>query len=142
VRNSLVPGRLPISRAASGADAQSHEVRRVAIAVALCALICCATTGAAKKKKPISKTISGVVLDGSENPIAGATVELTDKYTSKKVAIYTQESGQYQFTDLNPNHDYELQAQSQSKFSELRKVSSLDDRDNIVVNLRIPSSPP
>lgn len=142
MRSSLAPGRAPISRAASGAHAESFRVRRLAIAVALCAFVCCATTGAAKKKKKITRTISGIVLDGSENPIAGASVELTDKYTDKKVAIYTDESGQYQFTDLNPNHDYELQARSQNKSSELRKVSSLDDRDTVVVNLKIPPPPP
>jgi hypothetical protein len=91
-----------------------------------------------KKKKPVSRTVTGVVLDGSENPIVGASVELTDTVSGKKVGIYSQEDGKYLFADLNPNHDYELLARQNNLNSDVRKVSSLDDRDRIVINLRIP----
>jgi len=78
-----------------------------------------------------------MVMDASGNPLAGAAVELTDKMTGKKVAIYAQEGGSYHFDDLNLKHDYELQALSKNLSSDVHKVSSLDDRDNIVVNLTI-----
>jgi len=107
-------------------------------AILLSAIAFCALPAVAKKKKVISKVVSGVVVDASDNPIASATVELTDKQTGKSVAIYAEENGSYQFADLNPNHDYEIQAKSQNKSSEVRKLSSLDDRDNIVINLKIP----
>ncbi|HLY63317.1 MAG TPA: carboxypeptidase-like regulatory domain-containing protein [Terriglobia bacterium] len=92
----------------------------------------------AKKKVKESRRVTGVVLDGSDNPIVGASVELTDKQTGKKVAIYTEDEGHYLFADLNPNHDYEIQALSNNLASEVRQVSSLDDRDKIVIILRVP----
>ncbi|MGD0694255.1 MAG: carboxypeptidase-like regulatory domain-containing protein [Terriglobia bacterium] len=121
----------------SGFHSSRRNAQCITLALLLCAVACSALLGVAKKKT-ISRTVSGVVLDASDNPIAGATVELSDKYTGKTVAIYTEENGSYQFADLNPNHDYEIQARSQNKSSEVRRLSSLDDRDKIVMNLRIP----
>jgi len=92
----------------------------------------------AKQKKKISRTVTGVVLDDTNNPIVGASVELTDVQTAKKFAIYSEDGGRYQFADLNPAHDYELLALNKNISSDVRKVSSLDDRDKIVVILRIP----
>ena len=82
--------------------------------------------------------MTGVVLDATDNPIVGASVELTDKQTGKKVGIYTEDEGRYLFADLNPYHDYEIQALSKNLASEVRQVSSLDDRDKIVIILRVP----
>ena len=82
-----------------------------------------------KQKKKISRIVVGHVLDATDSPIAGASVELTDTQTRKKFAIYSEESGRYQFTDLNPAHDYEVHAFHKNISSDLRKVSSLDDRD-------------
>ena len=91
-----------------------------------------------KKKTKISRTVTGQVLDGAENPIVGAAVELTDTTAGKKIAIYTEEEGRYHFSDLDANHDYELQALHNNISSNVRKVSSFDDRDKIIVILRIP----
>jgi hypothetical protein len=105
-----------------------------------------ATLGApgalAKEKKVISRTVSGAVLDEADNGIAGATVQLTDLQTGKKVAIYSQEEGQYHFSDLQPRHDYEVQASFHGSSSAVRKVSSADIRNRIVINLTIPGTKP
>ncbi len=93
---------------------------------------------AAKKKPPGQKVVSGVVFDAADNPIVGATVELTDVQSGKKNAIYTQEGGRYQFTDLQRTHDFEVRASFRGASSEVRKASSFDDRDTIVLNLKIP----
>lgn len=90
------------------------------------------------KDKKISRTVTGAVLDESENGIVGASVVLTDLQTGKKNATYTKEDGRYQFNDLQPSHDYEVQANHKGLSSEVRKVSSFDDRNTIVLNLRIP----
>ena len=110
----------------------------LAASLAICVLASFPAAVFAKQKKKISRTVSGVVLDDSNNPIAGATVELTDVQTTKKVAIYSEDGGRYQFADLNPAHDYELVALNNNISSDVRKVSSLDDRDKIVVILRVP----
>jgi carboxypeptidase family protein len=94
--------------------------------------------GLPAKEKKISRTVTGLVLDKDENGIPRATVTLTDLQTGKKLAIYAGDDGRYQFSDLDPRHDYEVQGNFQGVASEARKVSSFDDRNKFVINLRIP----
>jgi len=91
----------------------------------------------AKETKPI-RVVSGVVSDASENPISGAVVTLTDVQNGKKMAIFTGQSGAYQFSDLQITRDYEVQATYKGVASRVRKVSTIDPRNRIVLNLRIP----
>jgi hypothetical protein len=91
----------------------------------------------AKENKP-TRVVTGVVSDEAENPIVGAAVVLTDLQTGKKNATYTREGGAYQFSDLQPTRDYEVQATHQGLASRVRKVSQFDPRNRIVLNLRIP----
>ena len=76
-------------------------------------------------------------MDEAENPIQGATVELTDLQTGKVLDIYSQEGGQYQFTDLRFDHDYTVKATYKGSSSEVRQVSSFDTRSRLVLNLTI-----
>jgi hypothetical protein len=92
---------------------------------------------AAKKKPPLRRTITGQVLDESDNPVAGAVVELTDTQTGKKLDIYSEGGGHYQFPDLDPTHDYKIQASFKGASSEVRDVSSLDGRMKLVINLTV-----
>jgi len=85
-------------------------------------------------------SLSGIVLDKDENGIPRATITLTDLQTNKKIAIYASEDGHYQFSDLDPRHDYEVQASYQGNTSKARKVSSFDSRSRFVINLNV--SPP
>jgi len=82
--------------------------------------------------------VSGVVSDASENPISGAVVTLTDLQNGKKMATYTGQSGAYQFSDLQITRDYEVQATYKGVASRVRKISTIDPRNRIVLNLRIP----
>lgn len=113
---------------------------RAAIAAAVCVAVFSAPCLTAKEKKKISRTVAGAVLDQTETGIVGATVTLTDLQTGKKLAIYTKDEGHYQFSDLQPTHDYEVQASYKDTVSEVRKVSSVDTRRRIVINLKV--SPP
>ena len=93
---------------------------------------------AAKQKAPTTKTVSGVVMDKTENGIGGAEVRLKDLQTGKTMAIYAEANGQYRFSDLDPHHDYEIQASFKGVASETRQVSSIDARRKLVINLTIP----
>ena len=101
------------------------------VAISLPALI-------AKEKKQVTKTVSGFVLDPNENGIVDAAVSITDMQSGKKFTTVSQEGGRFQFANLSPRHDYEVQAAYQDMSSAVRKVSSLDTRLRIVLNLRIP----
>jgi hypothetical protein len=93
---------------------------------------------AAKEKPPSTLKVSGVVTDKAENGISGAVVTLKDLQTGKTIAIYTGVNGQYQFSDLDPHHDYQIQASFHGLASETRQISSLDTRRKLVINLTIP----
>ena len=92
----------------------------------------------AKEKKPVTRTITGDVLDQAENGIAGASVELTDLRTGKKVAIYSEQGGRYEFADLKPEDDYQVQASYKNQPSDVRKVTALIQEMRVVINLHIP----
>ena len=93
----------------------------------------------AKQKQPPTKTIQGKVLDGSSSPIVGAAVQLTDVTTGKTLAMYSEAGGRYVFTELKPTDDYEVQATFKGQQSEVRKASSLDNDNLLVLNLTIPA---
>lgn len=97
-----------------------------------------AGTAAASKKKPLTKTIQGEVLDRDNNPIIGASVELTDVTSGKTLGIYSESGGRYQFTDLKPSDDYQVRATYKGEQSDVRHDSALDDEGVKVLNLTIP----
>jgi Carboxypeptidase regulatory-like domain len=101
------------------------------LAVALPAL-------AGKKKIKPPRTVMGIVVDESENPIVGAVVEMTDLQTGKKSAMYTQDGGHYQFSGIDQDHDYKIQASYHGVTSQTRTASSFDTRNTIRLNLQIP----
>jgi hypothetical protein len=77
-------------------------------------------------------------MDKAETAISGAEVTLKDLQTGKTVAIYADANGQYRFSDLDPHHDYEIQARFKGVASETRQISSIDTRRKLVINLTIP----
>ena len=92
----------------------------------------------AKEKRQVTKTVSGLVLDPDENGIVDATVSITDMQSGKRFTTVSQEGGRFQFANLAPQHDYEVQAVYKDMPSAVRKVTSFDTRLRIVLNLRIP----
>jgi Carboxypeptidase regulatory-like domain len=100
-----------------------------------------APPASAKKKPPPSRTVTGEVMDESNNPIVGATVEITDLNTGKQLSMFSSAGGRYQFSGLKPTHDYEVRATHKGRQSETRKASSLDEDNRIVLNLVISAAP-
>jgi hypothetical protein len=97
---------------------------------------------AAKEKKPLTRTVTGFVVDDAGKPIEGASVELTDAQTSKVLAIYSQQDGSYHYDGLSFSHDYKIQASFKGVSSETRQISSIDMRARLVLNLTIPGQKP
>jgi hypothetical protein len=120
------------------------ESRLLLITAACLALVCVLSLPlSAKKKPPLTKTVQGEVVDASNNPIVGASVELTDETAGTTLGLYTMAGGRYEFTELKPNHDYKVQAKYKGLASQVRHASSLDDRGIVVLNLTIsPSASP
>ncbi len=91
----------------------------------------------AKEKKPV-RLVTGLVSDEAENPITGATVTLTDLQTGKKSASYTGPDGRYLFSGLETTREYDVQATHNGIASRVRKVSTIDPRTKITLNLQVP----
>jgi hypothetical protein len=112
-------------------------VRRIAGLLVILTL--CASAGAAqgKKREAQLRTVRGVVEDKSDSAISGSVVFLKNLRTNSVRSSYTDDTGSYRFSGLDPNADYELHAEKEGAKSQTRTVSSFDSRKDIVLNLKI-----
>ncbi len=104
------------------------------MALALLAGVACAQD---KKKEAQLRTVHGQVLDKAENPISGSVVFLKNTRTNTVRSSFTDDSGSYRFSGLDPNADYELHAEKDGAKSNTRTISSFDGRKDISLNLKI-----
>ena len=98
-----------------------------------------AAVGGAQDKKHEAqlRTVRGVVEDKSDSPISGSVVFLKNLRTNSVRSSYTDDTGNFRFSGLDPNADYELHAEKEGAKSPTRTVSSFDSRKDIVLNLKI-----
>jgi hypothetical protein len=90
-----------------------------------------------KKREAQLRTVRGVVLDKSDSPVASSVVFLKNTRTNSVRSSYTDDTGSYRFSGLDPNTDYELHAEKEGAKSQTRTVSSFDSRKDIVLNLKM-----
>ena len=83
------------------------------------------------------KTVRGVVVDKSDNPVPTGVVFLKNVRTNQVRSYIADNQGSYRFSGLDPNSDYELHAEKDGAKSQTRNVSSFDSRMDIVVNLKL-----
>lgn len=109
------------------------------IAVVFSLLFLCVSIAAAQdsKKETQLRTVRGVVADKSENPLPNSVVFLKNLRTNAVRSNFADSDGNYRFSGLDPNADYEVHAEFEGAKSPVRNVSSLDSRKEMVVNLKI-----
>ena len=90
-----------------------------------------------KKKEAQLKTVKGQVLDSDDNPISEAVVYLKNMRTLAVKTYISDDKGNYHFSGLDPNVDYELHASYKGQSSPTRTVSSFDTRKEITLHLKI-----
>ena len=90
-----------------------------------------------KKREAQLRTVHGLVTDKSDGPISGSVVFLKNMLTNTVRSSYTDETGSYRFSGLDPNADYELHAEKEGAKSATRTVSSFDTRKDITLNLKM-----
>ncbi len=96
----------------------------------------CAPAQDAKRESQL-RTVHGVVLDKAEAQVANAVVFLKNTRTNAVRSYIADEQGNFRFSGLDPNADYELHAEKDGAKSQTRTVSSFDSRKDIVLNLKI-----
>jgi hypothetical protein len=83
------------------------------------------------------RTVTGTVLDAASNPVQGATVFLKNQ-KSKTIRSFTSlANGHFSFAQVNKADDFDLWAEKNGHKSEVKTVSSWDDRTDFVTVLKM-----
>jgi hypothetical protein len=83
------------------------------------------------------KTVRGQVTDKAETPIPAGIVFLKNTRSNAIRSYISDDSGNYRFSGLDPNVDYEIHAEKDGAKSQTRTISSFDTKKEIVLNLKI-----
>ena len=114
----------------------SSRWRAVAVALALLAAVVSAAAQDSKRESQL-RTVHGVVSDKSENPVPASVVFLKNLRSNMIRSYIADNDGNYRFSGLDPNVDYEVHAEKDGAKSQTRTVSSFDGRKDIVLNLKL-----
>lgn len=96
-----------------------------------------AGAAAQAKDEPQTRSVSGEVMDQSNQPLGDAIVYLKNSKTLGVTSFITRVDGKYHFTALVPNVDYEVFAERDGKKSATKTLSAFESRSSVVVNLHI-----
>jgi hypothetical protein len=91
----------------------------------------------AQQRGPVARTVEGKVIDKVEAPLKGAVVYLKDDHTLGVKSFIVDNDGHYRFGQLAQSTDYELWAELDGKKSNTRAISSFDNKNSFVINLKI-----
>ena len=83
------------------------------------------------------RSVSGSVLNKNEDPLSDAIVYLQNVRTLTVKTYISSEHGEYRFSGLDPNVDYEIHAERDDMTSANHTISSFDNRKVINVTLKI-----
>ena len=114
-----------------------NTLNRLVCLAAILALAAVTTVAQDSKREAQLRTVHGVVLDKSENLVSESVVFLKNTRTNVVRSSYTDNSGNYRFSGLDPNADYEVHAEKEGAKSSTHTVSSFDSRKDITLNLKI-----
>jgi hypothetical protein len=111
--------------------------RQLGIMTLLLAFFAMSSVAQDNKHETQLRTVRGVVTDKSETPIPMSVVFLKNTRTNAVRSYIADENGNYRFSGLDPNADYEIHAEKDGAKSQTRTISSFDSRKDIVINLKI-----
>ena len=83
------------------------------------------------------RTVRGTVVDKDEAPMPSAIVHLKNVRTMAVRTYIADDAGNFRFSGLDPNVDYELHAEHDNLTSNTRTISNFDTRKEIVVPLKV-----
>ena len=83
------------------------------------------------------RTVHGTVVDKGDNAAPSSIVYLVNAKTQAVKTYIADETGNYRFSGLDPNVDYEIHAERDNMASPNRTVSSFDSRRDIDLTLKL-----
>ena len=107
------------------------------IALSLFAALAALAVGQDAKREAQLRTVRGIVTDKSEAAVPTSVVFLKNIRSNDVRSHYADESGNYRFSGLDPNADYEIHAEKDDAQSATHTISSFDGRKDITLNLKL-----
>jgi hypothetical protein len=89
-----------------------------------------------KKEEATLRSVQGTVFDKDDKPVVGAVVQLKDVRTMQMRSYISKANGEYHFSSLKIDDDYELEARNNSLTSGPKKISIFDNRKLVIQNLK------
>jgi len=111
----------------------TRKLTAIVVLVMLSALSVLAANG------PATRTLQGQVMKDSEAPLSGAIVYLKNTKTMAVRSFISDNSGNYRFTSLSANVDYEVHAEYKGAKSDTKTLSAFDSRATATINLKVNS---
>ncbi len=91
----------------------------------------------AQQRGPAARSVSGKVVSKSDTPLKGSVVYLKDDHSLAVKSFIADDKGAFRFGQLSQNTDYELWAELDGKKSNTRTISSFDNKNEFMINLKI-----
>ena len=96
-----------------------------------------------KKNGPItSRSVKGIILDASGQPVEGALVTITDLKSKEKWTFITKADGRYHFEELSLVVDYDVSARKGTDVSITKKLSQYDHSPVLTRDLDLAKASP
>jgi hypothetical protein len=113
---------------------------RVISAIAICILFSLGASAQddkkSKKEESTLRSVQGTVVDNEDKPVVGAIVQLKDVRTLQMRSYITKANGEYHFSSLKVDDDYEVEARNNHMTSGAKKISIFDNRKIVIQNLK------
>ena len=113
------------------------SLQRIGVLLVVLLLAAAIVSAQGGKKETQLRTVTGLVTDKSENPLPGSVVFLRNVRTNAVSSRFADKDGNYRFSGLDPNVDYEVHAELEGSKSPSKTMSSLDSRKEMILNLKI-----
>ena len=107
-----------------------------ALAIAFALTASAQETKQSKKEAATLRTLQGTVYDKDDTPVVGAVVQLKDVRTLQMRSYISKENGEYHFSSLKIDDDYEVEAKNKDLTSGPKKISIFDNRKIVIQNLK------
>ena len=146
VNINRMPGPKRVQRPRMQFPEPGFASRCTAALLAIAAIVVCAGAALGQAQFPgpkkdkdrnAPKSLVGQVVNKDGAGIPDAIVYLKAKKSLEMKTHISDEKGDYRFTGLDPNEDYEVHAESQGLASSKRTVSSFDDRKEVYLVLEL-----